>query len=272
MCSHESGCTSPVCAHELCQKHYKQAQRTGAIGATCSVVEDNEACPNGVYSDGYCEKHHRRFTLYGNPLHLELVVDHPSVCDVPGCTGTYKGHPKPYEGFGYCGKHLERWKKYGDPEATKSPGRKRKYPTICQINTIEGPCLRASEIEGHCRPHYHRLQNFGDALAGPPLGQGEPPPKCISDGCPHPAVRDGRCRKHERRHRVYREDGARCTKPDCPNASVSRGMCQTHYQEWYKHEREVPICNHPDGCTERSLCKGLCRRHYEERRIKRTNS
>ena len=69
----------------------------------CSV----NGCDSKHYSKGYCRKHYRKFTKYGNPLVTKLPRRDP-ICLVNGCQ-------KRQTGLGYCPMHYRRLKLYGDP-------------------------------------------------------------------------------------------------------------------------------------------------------------
>ena len=67
-----------------------------------------DGCENKRSSKLYCQSHHRRFKLYGDPLALK---NHPQSgpCSVSGCKNNAIKK-------GLCDKHYSRLQKYGDPE------------------------------------------------------------------------------------------------------------------------------------------------------------
>ena len=67
-----------------------------------------DGCKNKHIAKGFCDKHYKKFTKYGNPLYVFKL---PIGCKIDGCNSKHKG-------LGYCKKHYRRFKKYGDPMIT----------------------------------------------------------------------------------------------------------------------------------------------------------
>lgn len=85
---------------------------------TCSI----EGCENPRLARGWCGKHYKRWSVYGDPL-APRVVPPPrgrNICTIEDCESFVFGR-------GLCQKHYARWRKYGDPLAPKRKNLGRVY-------------------------------------------------------------------------------------------------------------------------------------------------
>lgn len=77
----------------------------------CSVDD----CPNTVLCRGWCNKHYKAATKYGDPLAVGKMgrpAGPVKICSIDTCT-------EPICARGWCEMHYRRWQKSGDPLSTK---------------------------------------------------------------------------------------------------------------------------------------------------------
>lgn len=104
----------------------------------CSV----SGCEKSHLARGYCDKHYRRWRLYGDPL--GQAPRHSDTCSVEGCI-------RPYLARGFCSKHYKRWQKHGDP----LKGSFKFGPGI----EMQGPCAWCGEMFPVWHNH-RQVRNF----------------------------------------------------------------------------------------------------------------
>ncbi len=109
----------------------------------CSV--DN--CDTPRRSKGFCDRHYKRFKLYGNALTFKNISpkERPLSCSVENCNA-------PYFQKGFCSKHLYRYRHYGNPtyKATKH----------CSIEN----CNLPYKAKGYCQVHYSSYNYSGEPV------------------------------------------------------------------------------------------------------------
>lgn len=76
------------------------------------------------------------------------------ICKIEGCGKIIKGH----SARGLCKNHYRKFLLYGEAEAFDR--RKMRARNTCKIDG----CERLCNSHGLCRPHYMRLQKYGDPL------------------------------------------------------------------------------------------------------------
>jgi hypothetical protein len=70
---------------------------------------------------------------------------------------------------------------------------------LCSISD----CGKSSRSRGLCNPHYLRLLNHGDPLAGSAMRKRDYSPTCTVPGCALPFTALGLCAKHYRRLKLF---------------------------------------------------------------------
>lgn len=114
-------CSVPDCgkdaiAKNLCRKHYNEQWSIGANkniagvnvktgrGAFCSV----EGCLDFVNSQGFCNKHYKRFLFHGDANTVNTLRKQEGPCGAIGCG-------KIIELGQFCHKHYQQWWRTGFP-------------------------------------------------------------------------------------------------------------------------------------------------------------
>jgi len=214
----------------------------------CSV----EGCDLLKKSRGYCEKHYKRWRLYGDPL-LTAKATRPQepkkLCRAPGCTR--KSLTK-----GCCDKHYRQLQVHGEFLEKKREG--------CAVEGCLWPVVR----KGYCRHHYYRFQRFGDPLLGTPIPKYEFR-KCAETDCDQEAGLGRYCRYHEKQHKTP-EKVVPCKVEGCEKKVFANGYCQAHNKRWRVYGdplggRATPIKDRRcsvAGCDERSFAHGMCMPHF----------
>ena|GEM_PF-1885104 len=258
----------------------------------CSV----EGCSLFVSSRALCEKHYKRWRLYGDPLLTSKDLkprSEPKLCRAPGCdrkavskgccdkhyrqllvNGGFGGHPKQETGCaiegcrwprartGLCRHHYYRKTQYGDPLAgTPVPPYAKR---LCQI---EG-CTEEAPIGTMCRKHAKAQSRKRASAAAKPCGV---------EGCTKPVFMNGYCQGHNKRFRAYGDPlggratpikDRRCSVAGCDERAFAHGMCMPHFGQYRYHGDPLTRVNDPDrgcsvpGCEEQHRAAGFCASHH----------
>lgn len=131
----------------------------------CSV----KGCRGKHFGLGYCRSHHRRFTLYGDPMAGKVYGQHKT-CRIEGCENRHNSR-------GMCKMHYARWQRTG---STKG------FRATC---TVEG-CREKHKAHGFCRMHYIRWRKHGS----PHVVKRIPRAGTCRVGCCSPVYGRGLCR------------------------------------------------------------------------------
>lgn len=150
-----------------------------------------EKCNNKYLAQGYCNKHYKRFKLYGDPL--ILINDGTKGCKIEECDN--KHHSK-----GFCRSHYSNFKNNGDPLYVKSI-------IPIKICLIKG-CKEKHCAKGFCQKHYDILKRHGDPLFE--IRIVDPMRGCNIYGCDEKHSGKGFCQKHY--NQEYPEIGLRGMK------------------------------------------------------------
>jgi hypothetical protein len=96
-----------------------------------------EGCENTQRARGWCPKHWKRWSIYGDPMGSYVPKERTPKppCNVDGCE-------KPKNGATYCRLHRERFETHGDPLKTLTPNR--------VIGTDEERFWAKVDAEGDC--------------------------------------------------------------------------------------------------------------------------
>lgn len=101
------GCPDPVRARGWCEKHYRRWSKWGDPTTTYQRPTCSvDSCDDIAVGHGLCNRHYLKWRKYGDPLGSRTVI---LTCTIEGCDA-------PHEGKGLCNRHFLRWKKHGDPE------------------------------------------------------------------------------------------------------------------------------------------------------------
>lgn len=118
-----AGCEREVHSRGYCKSHYEKFRKYGNplaskpkeewvkdapfVSRKDSPICSIEGCENPVQARGWCSKHYKRWSEYGDPLaDFSRTRDK---CLVEGCS-------EPAHAKGYCLVHYSRWRRSGDPE------------------------------------------------------------------------------------------------------------------------------------------------------------
>ena len=103
-------------------RHYRRWKATGnplktlwdISKETKQTICKIDSCEMGVFALGFCSRHYRRLTTYGDPLATDLRTRPHGTkkCTIDGCE-------KRHNAKGYCHSHYNRWKRWGNPLITK---------------------------------------------------------------------------------------------------------------------------------------------------------
>ncbi len=127
------GCTKPVKARQLCNRHYREDLNAGT---KCSV----DGCDKPAYVRGYCSAHYMRVLKTGDPGDAAPLRKPTRPCKVDGCDKTAKTKAD------LCPKHAARKRIYGDVNGLFTTHRSC---VVCGGQAT--PAHRSSE---YCREHY----------------------------------------------------------------------------------------------------------------------
>jgi hypothetical protein len=75
-----------------------------------------EDCEKVVIARDLCDKHYRKWNLYGDPLYVHPIFDKTRVCVIEDCDNKQSGGAR-----GWCSKHYNRWARTGDPLGFRKP-------------------------------------------------------------------------------------------------------------------------------------------------------
>lgn len=110
---HAPECSRAVYARSLCERHYRQVLRRGAVSperpapASCAVAD----CPRQAVTRGWCHAHYLRWVRTGTVRAQDgLRPPERRRCRLPACD-------EPHDGHGYCRSHLNRVRQFGDPRS-----------------------------------------------------------------------------------------------------------------------------------------------------------
>lgn len=111
---------------------------------TCLVDSCEGAAGVPGSARGWCLKHYKRWTRYGDPLgerHLAVGID---TCSISGCGDLVRAR-------GWCVRHYTRWVRYGDAES-RMPGEVRDGRRVCPRCIEDLPVETFSPTGSYCRP------------------------------------------------------------------------------------------------------------------------
>ena len=142
----------------------------------CSI----NGCENQARGRGWCKKHWKRWSKYGDPLGKSNYKQVKRNCEVEGCE-------RPYHANGYCSSHEYRAQKYGDPLA-QGPGRRSGRKRM-EVPSYDGMHKRLwlayttdqSRYSPRCKP-CHRKRDLGTNK------KATPPDHIIEAAIEHPGI------------------------------------------------------------------------------------
>lgn len=207
------------------------------VRGVCSI----EGCDSSHRALGYCNAHHRRFKLYGDPLGSPPPKLEPSkperLCEVDGCG-------KPVKAQGWCAMHYKRARNTGGDPLVNVPERTWKNPRVHvpkpKVPCSELGCDQPSHARGLCTRHYKRTLKYGSAD-----GRAEPRPLRL------------------------------CSLGDCGGRYYAKGYCVKHYYHWKRwgdpNMAEFWVTGeyrlNEDGYMKRILRRDGVRRYELEHRV-----
>ncbi|WP_165873021.1 HNH endonuclease [Nocardioides jejuensis] len=148
----------------------------------------------------WCDKHYRRWRLYGDPDAPLLKKPVAAACRYDGCG-------RKVIAFDLCKHHYYAERRAAEraarPVLPPPPPGMRRVPTrpnelIPVACSIEG-CDQPPKVRGWCGAHYQRWRRFGDPEFFPP----QVDTSCTVEGCGKPTNARGFCSSHYYRWHTY---------------------------------------------------------------------
>lgn len=184
-------CSYPDSYKGLCEGHHNFMIKNKFLFQEYEHIEKNttckvKGCKEGAKSKGYCDKHYKKWRLYGDPLHTNKK------CLYHGCNELQTF-------YGLCNTHYNEFVKIGalNPELQEVPTK-----DTC---VIVG-CVSLAERRGYCGKHYSRINRTGRPFikrAKRPsqstsisVHQYQPYEECKIETCSEPSFKDGLCPRH----------------------------------------------------------------------------